>query len=213
MKKFGACVLMVTVLLAGCSGGTDAVNETASAQPPASSSPSVSDPTDAPLGLSPVTPDGGEAIEVLPGLTATIPEGAVRDDSVDAQGSATTVTFRMAGTEDGIPALQVASAGATSDSVAAETWVQETAMTANPTITSVHRSAEAWPGATEAVALAWDEAVATVDGSTKDVEVLTLWLRDESSRTFKLTAIAPAGALESSSAYAALLTAQLSAQG
>lgn len=163
-------------------------------------------PAGKPLGLDVMQPPGSPE-EVVPGLTVTVPDGAAKEEASTSELAA--VTYRMPNAVDGLPVLQVASAGLSSDSVYAETWVQEKALATDPKVSDIHRSQEQWPNATEAVAFAWTQQIALQDDSVLEAEVLTLWLRDAAGHSFKLTAMAPRGELTGSASYEALLSATL----
>lgn len=166
-------------------------------------------PPDPSLGLTPVTSPEGTAHIVVPGLEVALPEVAREDDSVKPAGSATTVTYRFGPEGEDFPALQVSTAGATADSLAAVSWVDEATMRADAAVTQFHRSTETWPEAAEAVATAWTQDIALVDGDSVTVDVLTLWLKSASGDSYKVIAYAPHGELEGSAVEQALLSAVL----
>lgn len=209
--------VVLVALAAGCSGAEEDPQGTTPPTQQHTQGPEGLDPETEqemmpegkPLGLQVTAPEGTKA-DPVPGLTVTVPQAAVEEDASTAD--LTITTYRMESAVDGIPALQVASAGNSQDSVYAETWVQETKLSTDPKISDIHRSQEQWPGATEAVAFGWKQQIPLQDGSMLDAEVLTLWLRDTTGHSFKLTAMAPDGELSGSPVENALLSATLTAE-
>ena len=210
MKKTLMCVALALLgLSAGCAGGGSGEASTEGTKDSATSAtdPKAAEmaPKDAALGLVPSSPEG-DAVEVLPGLVVTVPEGAVIREPEVADPTVETVTYRMDGAVDGLPALQIRSG--TGLDIHSQTWLEEQSLSINATITDVHRSVEEWPGAAQAVAFNWTSEVTTAAGAAKD-DVATLWLSTDSGQFYSLTAVAPEGELQDSAVLDALLSAEL----
>ena len=208
-KTLTGVALVLLGLLAGCAGG---VPDEASADgthgavtTPADPRAAVMAPEDPPLGLVPSSPEG-DSVEVLPGLIVTVPEGAVVREPAVTDPSVETVTYRMDGAVDGLPALQIKSG--TDLDIHAQTWLEEQSMTIDATITDIHRSVEDWPGAAQAVAFSWTSEVTTSSGPAKN-DVATLWLVTDSGQFYSLMAVAREGTLQDSEVHEALLSAEL----
>lgn len=150
MAAVGAVVL---ALCAACSSTDDELPDAASgstqqetedqgaATTETTETPEALDPPDAPdteegwipggepLGLKMTNPVGSK-FEAVQGLTVTVPEDSVEEDSSTPE--LKTVTDRFPGGVDDVPALQVASAGGAQASIYEETWVQEKAFATMP---------------------------------------------------------------------------------
>lgn len=202
-----AVVPLLVLALAGCAGQDGAGTDDTSG---ATTSQEAGDmtPTDAPLGLTPSEPQGRE-VSPVEGLTLTVPDGTSEEPATTDQGT-TTAVYRLPDGDaaSGLPALQV-QAGDLGRGLTEETYTQQQLLLGAGINSDVHRSAEQWPGAAEAVALAWSQEVEEDGGATHTNDVLQLWLVDEQGRTFTVMAVAPEGELEGSAAEDAVLSATL----
>ncbi|WP_127132238.1 hypothetical protein [Georgenia sp. SYP-B2076] len=200
---------LAVLALAGCAagGGGGAADAPASAASEEAENPMT--PTDEPLGISPTRPTG-DAVDPVKGLTLTLPGGTEEESSKEESGL-TTVVYRLPGGDaaSGLPVIQVQSDDGGRD-LTEETYTQQQALVGAGINSDVHRSAETWPGAAEAMALTWTQAVEEDGGGSHANDVFWLWLVDEQGRGYNVMAVAPEGELEpGSETYDAVLSATL----
>ncbi|TRW44974.1 hypothetical protein [Georgenia yuyongxinii] len=202
-----AVVPLIVLALAGCAGqdgeGTDDAAGATTSQEAGDMTP-----TDAPLGLVPSDAAGRE-VSPVDGLTLTVPD-ATSEEAPTTDKGMTTAVYRLPGGDaaSGLPALQV-QGGDPGRGLAEETYVQQQLLVGAGINSDIHRSAEEWPGAAEAVALTWSQSVEEDGGGTHTNDVLQLWLVDEQGRTYSVMAVAPEGELDGSAAEDAVLSATL----